>query len=100
MLTVASRLAVLKASSFFARISPRDAASALPEAARRHVTSASALMRHKRRPQRCKVDLQRSGCPKYFRFGSTCEELRVSKSSPLCADKQTSTRGAATWLMG
>jgi hypothetical protein len=38
--------------------------------------------------------------PVNARSGSKCEELRVSKSSPLHPTKRTSTRSVVTSLMG
>jgi len=44
--------------------------------------------------------LVRTGRHLKVRFGSKCEELRVSKVSPLYSTKRTSMKGVATSLMG
>lgn len=43
---------------------------------------------------------QRAAQPRDDRFGSKCEELNVSRFSPLCPIERTSMRRAANSLMG
>lgn len=48
------------------------------------------------------MTLTRRGQPRFSRFckGSKCEELRSSKSGPLCPDERTFVRGGTTSQMG